>query len=56
MWQPGRTRAERLKPEKRKVRKQVKGGGGAGSDGGSRIERGADLMECRLEAEGEEDV
>jgi hypothetical protein len=38
------------------VREQVNGGAGAESHGGNRIERRADVMECRLEAEGEEDV
>jgi hypothetical protein len=38
------------------AREQVKGGAGAESDGGHRVERGADVVECRLEAEGEEDV
>jgi hypothetical protein len=38
------------------VREQVKGGAGAKCDGRIRVERGADVMECRLEAEGEADV
>jgi len=37
------------------VREQVERGAGAESDGGKGVELGADVMECRLEAEGEED-
>lgn len=42
-------------PEKRDLRGQVEGGSGAESDGGDGVERGAEMVERRFEAEGEED-
>jgi hypothetical protein len=44
-----------VRPEERDVREQEEGDACAESDGGNGTERSADVMECRLEAEGEED-